>query len=238
MADDGSKALQALTEALQAALGADLVTLMLYGSAARGAAVPGRSDLNVLLVLRDASALALGRAAPALAAWARAGHAAPLIQSERDWQASADVFPLEVEDIREAHRVLAGRDATADLKTTRANQRLELEREARGKLIRLRAEYAVALVDGATLAELLARATGTFLVLFRGALRVAGQPVPAEPAALVRAVAAAAGFDAAPFLWALEARTRVPARALKAQDPVAAAYLDAVQRFVDWVDGL
>ena len=238
MGSDAGKAIQELTSSLQQALGGDLVTLMLYGSVARGTQVPGRSDHNLLLVLRQASADTLHRAAPALGAWARAGHPPPLIQSEADWRRSADVFPLELEDIREAHRVLAGSDATQGLATTREHQRHELEREARGKLIRLRAEYAVASLDGAALAELLARATGTFLVLFRGALRLKGGALPADPGELVLAAGAAAGFDPAPFGWALEARRKVPAPPLTPRDGIAAAYLAAVERFVEYVDEL
>ena len=71
---DADKATSELTRALQDALGGDLVSLMLYGSVARGTQVAGRSDTNILLVLRQASAAALQRAAPALEAWARAGN--------------------------------------------------------------------------------------------------------------------------------------------------------------------
>ena len=236
MADDIDAAAQSLSSAMVAALGDNLVSLMLYGSAARGSRVAGRSDANVLLVVRDASADALRRAAPALAAWLKVAKAPPLIQTEADWAASADVFPIEVEDIREAHRLLAGRDALAGLVTTRENLRLELEREARGKLIRLRAEYAAAGADGQALAELLARALSTFLILFRAGLRLAARPVPAGDEQVVAAAAGVAGFDANAFAWALGARQRPRAPALAPFDPIAAAYLAAVERFVLWVD--
>jgi len=239
MADDMDAVTAKLTSGLRDALGDDLVALMLYGSAARGTNVPGRSDRNVLLVVRDATPAVLRRASPALGAWAKAGHPPPLIQTEADWAASADVFPLEIEDIREAHRVLAGRnDVLSSLVTTRADQRRQLEREARAKLIRLRAEYAVAAGDGVVLAELLARAVGTFLVLFRAALRLTGSAPPVDPVALVRAAGSAAGFDPAPFEWALGARRASKAPALQAFDPVAGSYLAGVERLVNWVDGL
>ena len=215
------------------------MALMLYGSMARGTHVPGRSDRNVLLVVRDASAEALRRASPALSAWAKAGHPPPLIQTEADWAASADVFPMEIEDIREAHVVLAGRrDVLSTLVTTAADQRRELEREVRAKLIRLRAEYAVAAHDGKVLAELLVRALGTFLVLFRAALRLTGAPAPADPAALVRAAAAAAGFEVAPFEWAITARRAAKTPALQAFDPLATGYLAGIERLVGYVDKL
>ena len=236
MADDINSAAQTLGTALRAALGDNLVALLLYGSAARGTNVSGRSDANVLLVVRDASADALRRAAPALNAWTKVAKAPPLIQSERDWAASADVFPIEVEDIRDAHRLLAGRDVFEGVTTTREDLRLELEREARGKLIRLRAEYAATGGDGRVLAELLVRALSTFLVLFRAGLRLAGDAVPGDAQGVVRATASRAGFDGAAFDWALAARDKASPPALQPFDAVAARYLGAVEQFVQWVD--
>jgi len=234
---DTETAITSLATGLEQALGQELVSLMLYGSAARGTAVAGHSDVNVLLVLRSASADVLHRAAPTLAAWRKAGHPAPLIQTAPEWEASADVFPIEIEDIREAHRLLAGRDVVSDLATGRAETRAELEREARGKLIRLRAEYAASAGDGKALGLLLARATGTFLVLFRAVLRLTGTAPPAAADALVREAARHAGFDAEPFVWALGARAGGK-QALAPYDAVATAYLAAVERFVGYVNDL
>jgi len=230
------RALEDLTRGLRTALGDDLVALMLYGSAARGAHVPGRSDVNLLVVLRDASADVLRRAAPALAAWARQHHAPPLIQTEADWAASADVFPIELEDIRDAHRVLAGRDVLSAIRTNPEDLRRELEREARGKLIRLRAAYAATLRDGRALGALLAESVGTFVVLFRAALRLAKLPVPADAAEVVKATGALGGFEAGAFDWALSARAAKKTPALSPDDPIAAAYLAAVGRFVQYVN--
>jgi hypothetical protein len=230
-------AIEALTKGLADALGEDLVSLMLYGSAARGTAAKDWSDVNVLLVLRRASADVLRRAAGPLAAWRAVGQPAPLIQTEAEWAASTDVFPMEIDDIREAHRLLAGKDVVSGLKTLRADAREELEREARGKLIRLRAEYTAA-ADGKAMGALLAGATGTFLTFFRAALRLQGRAVPAEPAAVVREAASQCGFEAAAFDWALEERAGRKPGKLGPHDPVAAGYLAAVERFVKYVNDL
>jgi hypothetical protein len=198
--------------------------------------VPDRSDVNLLLIVRDASAAVLHRASPALNAWTRRGQRPPLIQTPAEWRASADVFPMEIEDIRDAHRLLAGRDPLAGLATSAADLRRELEREVRGKLFYLRAAFTAAAADGKALGELLAQALGTLLVFFRAALRYAGRPVPAEPEPLVAAAAALAGFDAAAFAWALAARAGNPPRKLAAYDGVGAEYLRAVERFAEYVD--
>jgi len=39
--------------------------------------------------------------------WTKGGHPAPPILTEREWRESADAFPIEYEDMREAHRLLA-----------------------------------------------------------------------------------------------------------------------------------
>jgi hypothetical protein len=230
---DTQAALASLTHGLTEALGGELVALMVYGSVARGTASPGHSDVNVLLVTKSAGPEMLRRVAPALAAWRKAGHPAPLIQTEAEWASAADVFPMEIEDIRDAHRLLAGQDVLAALTTTHGDLRMELEREVRGKLIRLRAEYAVRHGHGKALGELLTAATGTFLTFFRAALRLAGRPVPRTAAEVVGAAAALAGFEAAAFDWPLAARTGARGAL---PEGAADAFLRAAERFVGYIN--
>ncbi len=236
MAASGGQDVERFAERLAAALGDGLVAAVLYGSAARGTYVKGRSDLNVLIILRDASAEALRPAAPVLADWVKAGEPAPLVFSEAEWRASADVFPIEIEDMREAHRLLRGADVFAGLATTRADLRQELEREVRGKLLRLRTEYAAAAPSGKALARLLVGTASTFLTLMRATLRLAGREPPREPGPLVRAAAEAAGMDAAAFDWVVGRLEGRGMPALEPYDPVAARYVDAIERLARFVD--
>lgn len=235
MPDVTESAVQALTQGLQAALGPRLVSLVLYGSVARGTHVPGRSDVNLLLIASDASAATLRDAAPPLRAWTKAGHRPPLITTPAEWAASADVYPLEVEDIREAHRVLAGSDPVDGLVTQREDQARELEHQARGLLTHLRGHYAAAAEDGRALSALLTSTIGTVLVFCRGRLRLAGRDLPGDPGAVIAAAAVAAEFDPAPFTWAIEAR-REGRTGLRPHDPVGAGYLAAVERLVSFVN--
>src|SRR3990172_4229170 len=85
-------------------LGDRLVTLLLYGSAARGAHVPARADVNTLLLCDGVDDDLFIRLEPPVRAWTRAGHPAPLILTEREWGEAADAFPIEYQDIRDAHR--------------------------------------------------------------------------------------------------------------------------------------
>jgi hypothetical protein len=235
MPDRMEKAVQALTQGLQTALGAKLVSLVLYGSVARGTHVPGRSDVNVLLIVTDASEDTLRVAAPVLRTWTKAGYPPPLIHTPAEWAAGADVYPLEVEDIREAHRVLAGADPVEGLTTRREDQARELEHQARGLLLHLRGHYAAAADDGRALGALLTSTIGIVLVFCRGALRLADRSLPADPGAVIAAAASLAGFDPAPFAWALDAR-REGRTGLGAHDPLGAAYLAGVERLVAFVN--
>jgi len=223
---------------LEAALGENLVALLLFGSAARGTHVEGRSDLNVLVIVRDAGVEKLHAATPLLAEWAKVGEPAPLVFAEAEWRASADVFPIEIEDMREAHRLLAGRDPFEGVATKRADLRRELEHELRGKVLRLRTEYAAAAADGKALGRLLVHSAGTFFVLFRATLRLLGGAPPTGHDALVRETAAAAGLDPSAFEWVLAAIGGKPPKELAAYDPIAGKYVDAMEALADFVDGL
>src|SRR2546429_3683269 len=79
------------------ALGARLVALLLYGSWARGTHVPDRSDVNTLLICNTVDDALFAALAPAMRAWTRAGHPAPLILTEREWRGGAAARPRRIE---------------------------------------------------------------------------------------------------------------------------------------------
>ncbi len=233
--DDLERRLERFATAVADASGDNLVALVLYGSAAAGQ-YTSRSDVNLLLVLRDASAAGLRPLGAAFRDWVRSGERAPLVFSEGGWRAAADVFPIEIEDIRARHRILRGADPVADLRTSPDHLRHQLEREARTLLIQLGASYAAAAGDGTALTAVVADSLGSVLALFRSLLRLRGTGVPEDAPALVAATAAVAGFDPASFAWPVAQRAVARPARLAAYDPVAARYLDAVQAFVDFVD--
>lgn len=233
--DDLERRLDRFATAVADAAGDNLTALVLYGSAAAGQHT-ARSDVNVLLVLRDASAAGLGPLGPAFRAWVRSGERAPLVFSQSGWRNAADVFPIEIEDIRARHRILRGTDPVADLHTRPEHLRHQLEREARTLLIQFSAAYAAAVGDGAALTAVVADSLGSALALFRTLLRLRGAAVPVDAPGLVAATAGVAGFDPVALAWPVAQRTAARPARLAAYDPIAAKYLDAIQAFVDFVD--
>src|SRR5256885_1398756 len=176
--------------------------------------------------------------AVAVREWVRGGHPAPLILTEREWRSSADAFPIEYEDMRDAHRLLAGRDPWQGITVQREHVRRQLEHELMGKLVRLRQAYAALRGDPKQLAQVLVRSAAGFFTMLRAALRLAGKQPPAPPDTLVREAGAVIGFS--PDGLAPLVGHALGARQLKlaSGDPLPAAYLAAVARTAEFVNGI
>ncbi len=218
--------------AADAALGAGYSAL-LYGSAARGDYVPGRSDINLLLVLDDPSPSRLRALAPAFSAWRRSASEPPLLISRAEWARASDVFPIEITDMRAGYRVVRGADPLDGARVQPADLRQALEREFRGKLLRLRQGYAAAAGDEKALGRLAAASAGTVLVLLRALLALAGRAVPEAPGALAAEAAGLLGASPGSITTPVERRAergwRCPAADFE-------QYLDAVARAAEYVD--
>lgn len=221
---------------LAAAYGDDLVSVVLYGSAARGEYREGVSDLNVLVLLRDTASGTLRRGAAPARAWGDAKNPPPLVMGEREFHDSGDVFPIELADIRDAHVLLHGADPFAGLVIRPEDTRLELERELKAGYIRLRTRYLTDAGDAARFEPVLLKSLSTFLVMFRTLLRLSGEDAVRDPEAVVRAVAGRVGFDPAPLLAIVRARAGAGKLDARPDSAVVTGYLDAVAEVVRYVD--
>jgi hypothetical protein len=218
--------------------GADLESVVLYGSAARGEYRPGASDLNLLVLLREVSPAALRRASAAARAWVAEGNPPPLMMSTDEWRGSADVWAIELADMRDAHLTVEGPDPFEGIDIRVEDLRMQCERELKGKQIQLRERYLLFAGEPAELGELLTRSFSTFLVLFRTVLRLGGDGGPRDAESVLRRLGERVGFDPAPLLEVHRARASGQKLAPQADAPVVAGYLDAVSRVVAYVDRL
>lgn len=225
--------LEQYTDRMQQAWGDALVGVVLYGSqAAPGATLTG-SDYNTLVLVQRCTSARLAAAAPVVKAWREAGHPPPMTMTVDEWRRSADVFPIEVADILSRHRVLVGTLPTDGVVVQPRDLRHELEYEARGKLLQLRAAEMATAGRADEQTALLVRSVSGFVALGRALLRLAGETPPDAHDALVRSAARVAGFAAAPLLTALEAK-----KGQKPKDPGAAlvAYVEAIEQLVHFLD--
>ncbi len=227
-----------LADAVGRAIGERLVALLLYGSTARGTHVPQRSDVNTLLICDAVDERLFEALAPSIRDWTRAGHPAPLIFTEREWRESATAFPIEYEEVREAHRLLAGKDPWQGITVRREDLRHQLEHELMGKLVRLRQAYGTLWGDPKRLGSVIRGSAPGFLTMLRTVLRFSGKPVPVRPAELLSAAAAVIGFSTdglGPLVRDVEGG---PALRLGRGDPLVPAYLAALARTAQYVTQL
>jgi hypothetical protein len=166
--------------------------VLLAGEAAGPDYRPRRSPLAVVVVLADLGAEALRRTRTRVAAWRRQRIPAPLLLDADTIERSLDVFPLELLELRDRHRVLYG-DAGAieRMEVALPHLRLELEEQLRGKLMHLISAYLEAGASRRALRRLLLDSLPGFAVLLRGLLRLRGGDAvarPADPEALMLAV--------------------------------------------------
>jgi hypothetical protein len=236
LSPDARGRLTSLAGSLREAYGADLVSVTLYGSAARGDLVAG-SDLNVVVVLRDLSLESLERGAPAVRTWQSAGNRSLLFFSPEWIERSADVFPLEFSDMRQWHVVIEGSDPFASFDAARETLRTQCESELKTKLIHLRTGYLELHHDETALARLLAASHAPLVALCRGVLRLSGQQPPVQADEAVSRAADVCGFDPAPFRDVAAIKSGGPQAASMAVKPLFRRYYAQVETLARAVDG-
>ncbi len=228
--------LNSLVEQLRAVYGADLVAVVLYGSAARGEHVAKHSDLNVLVVVERIGMDHLRKEAPVARSWREGGNPPPLTLTRAEWMGSTDIFPMEYADILAHHKVLSGSLPLDGVRVDAAHLRLQLEHEAMSKLLRLR--HAVLTTSGDTRAqrELLEQSVSTMLVLVRATLRLQGDEPPADSEAACARCQERTGVDLEPVRRVVR-HVRDQAKLANGDVPAALeAYLASVGHLTTWID--
>lgn len=228
--------LDELVTQLRAAYGTRLNSVVLYGSAATGEHIPKRSDYNVLLLLNEIDANALASASAVARAWGDAGNPPPMTMTVEEWRGSADVFPMEYADILERHKVLHGTPPFDGVTVSKDDLRLQLEQQVMGKLLQLRQGALLAGMDGKRQAELVAASLSTMMVLFRAVLRLNGERADTDNAVLVKRVATLVGFDAAPFVRAVQHVRGERKLEVNESGSILAGYIDGITRLQRYLD--
>ncbi|HVR23329.1 MAG TPA: nucleotidyltransferase domain-containing protein [Candidatus Polarisedimenticolia bacterium] len=221
---------------LREAAGANLESVILFGSSVAGDFHPEFSNVNLFCVVRDASFAALQSLAPAVKWWDAQKQPPPLFMTRDEIERSADVFTIELMDVKLHHRVLFGEDVFKDLPIPATLHRVQVEYELREKLVLLRQHLLLAAGNDSRMWELLTRSVSSFATLFRHALIVLGTNPPVGKREAVQALARQVGFDASGMLQVLDVREKKSHRKMFAVADVFARYLAALEQVTAAVD--
>lgn len=145
----------------------DLISIILYGSAASGEFIDKRSNLNLLIVLENTDLANLKKASKVINKFTMIN---PLFFTENYIKSSTDIFPIEFLDMQENYSLLYGRDVLKSINIDTRHLRFQCEQELKAKLIRLRQSYLR--MNGLALQSLLFRSFTSILHILRNVLRL------------------------------------------------------------------
>src|SRR4051812_24108786 len=103
-------AVEHFVDDLKSTHGANLVSIMLYGSAINGKEAEVGSELNVLVALEKITPEDLRLAQAPVREWQRIGNPLPVYFTSEELRDAADVFPIEFRNMERARRILYGVD--------------------------------------------------------------------------------------------------------------------------------
>ena len=162
------------TERLKHIYGDDLISVILYGSAASGEFTDKHSNINLLVVLNDTSFLKLDKVKHIINK-PKFRILNTLFFTEDYIRNSTDVFPIEFLDMKENYSVLQGKDVLKDLEIATGNLRFQCEQELKVKLINLKQLYLRIGKDKFALQNLLFKSFTSTLHILRNVLRLKGK---------------------------------------------------------------
>jgi len=221
---------------LKNALGNELKAVVLYGSAVTGEFSSKHSDLNILCIVERAGSAELERLHSAVRWWTRRDNPAPLVFTFEELQRSADVFAIELVDIKLHHRMLFGEDFFEQFEVPLRLHALQLERELRTNWIRLRETVLAAPQKKKAHLAVMLGSVSTFCALFRHALWALTGQMPGNKREAVDGVAALTGANPSAFHAILELREgKRKARQIDIEETLH-AYLELVEVVTNEVD--
>jgi hypothetical protein len=227
--------LQELVTRLQQACGDNLVSVVLYGSAAREDFHEEYSDVNALVVLKQLEPAAFAPLSAVLHWWSHEGKLRPpMIMTADELRESADVFAIELLDMQRSHRILFGQDVVAEINVPMNLHRIEVEHELRTTLLRLRQHLLLSPDNADELRAVLAKSVSTVVTLFRHALIVLGKDPSQDKSQVLEQVGDSFGVDVPPLRAILELRSE--GRHAEKVRELYHAYMGAIQKVAHDLD--
>lgn len=227
--------LQEFVTRLRQACGENLVSVVLYGSAAREDFHEQFSDVNVLVVTQQLPPASFPAISAVLHWWSYEEKLRPpMIMTLEELHESANVFAIELLDMQRSHKTLFGQDVVASIHVPMNLHRVEVEHELRTTLLRLRHHLLLVPDNEEELRAVLAKSITSVLTLFRHALIVVGEKAPETKPELLENAGKVFGFEPQPLRSILELRNE--ASPSHSERELYHVYMTAIQRVAHELD--
>jgi hypothetical protein len=191
--------LDELVQKLKAAAADNLKAVILYGSAATEEFHARHSDLNVLCLVDRADAAHLEALHGPVEWWIRRGQRPPLVFTLEELRRSADIFTIELLDMKSRHRILFGENVLAGIDVPLHYHSIQVERELRTGWLRLRQAILAAPKKPKVYLEIMVSSFSAFAALFRHALIALGESPAETKREAIDRIAKFSGADPAGF---------------------------------------
>ncbi|HUN53540.1 MAG TPA: hypothetical protein VMU29_00120 [Smithella sp.] len=216
----------------------ELVSLILYGSAASGHYVKGKSDINLLVVLMSTGMDKLADVLDTVQTWKKSGVSVPLVMTKAFIEKSLDCYPIEFLNMRNRHILIYGENVLEELKFKPEDLCLQIERELKGKLILLRNGYLDAGGSARQLKQLISRSFTAFTSIFNALLYLKQESAPHHRRDTIKETAKIFAIDAGVFLSCADIKEGVDKLSSGEVEEIFKKYLREIEKICNIVDAL
>ncbi len=229
---------QPFIDDLKATHGKNLVSVVLYGSAAAGDFILQKSDYNILIALERLTPADLREANACVREWHKLGHPIPVYFTAEEIRGGADVFPIEFHQMQKAHKVLYGPDVLEGVEVHDDFLRHQIEYELRSKLLLIRRQYIPASESADGLKRLMGESLTSFSALFAASLLLFGIEPPVTKPEILALAEKHFGLDAEPFDRILKLRKTDYAENLDEAEAnrLFGDYLEQIEKVISAID--
>ena len=178
----------------------NIISIVVYGSAAGGHYHPAVSNINMAVIVKNLDFSVLKQNLE-LVKWGRKRRiATPLFLTKEYILNSLDVFPVEFTEIKERHKVVFGEEIFKDLDVPLRDLSLLCEQQVKGKLLHLRQAYLEIGQNSSILKNLLRSVLNDLIPIFRQLIMIKGQKPCEHKEEMLAQLAQIFSLDQKPFL--------------------------------------
>jgi len=218
--------------------GDDLLSIILYGSGAKGDYIYKKSDLNFLITLTNEGMKNIRKCLPLIKKYSKRNVTTPLFLTEEYMKNSLDSYPVEFFNIKSSYQLVYGEDVLAKLNIEKEFLRLQSERELKGKLLHLREAYLSTAHEKKLMRQLISDSITSFTSIFTVLLHFNNEAIASQKRDIFRNTAQVFKLDEKLFDQLLEVRKNTLKLSKEEYHDILEKYIAEISKLTSIVDKL